>query len=275
MRHSADSGQLGQIGKHRRGAYLQREQQPTVGVKRMPEQRNTRLGNQQFNHYPMKLPSSGCCDFLDNLQVSYGDNLHMLRNMPAVGECPFSPRSIDMINFAFPEKVLPRVMPRGLWKALKVVFENFVQLSGFDIVLMDLRVRKYNRTMTVLNGSFIVLNTINNSVEVGTNGTKLPSRLGNQQFNHYPMKLPSSGCCDFLDNLQISYQKQVSVIENLPAIGECPFAPRHVNMIDFAFPQEVVSRVMPRGLWKALVTAKLDGKVIITYYFLVKGYDDF
>ncbi|XP_052898326.1 uncharacterized protein LOC128305077 [Anopheles moucheti] len=157
--------------------------------------------------------------------------------------------------------------------SLKVVFENVVQLSGSDVVRMDLRVRKFNRTMTVLNGSFVVLHPLNNSLQLTLD--LFHSRLGNQQFNHYPMKLPSSGCCEFLDNLQISYKEQVSVIENLPAIGECPFTPRHVNMIDFAFPQEVVSTVMPRGLWKALVTAKLDGKELVTYYFLVKGYDDF
>ncbi|XP_053665492.1 uncharacterized protein LOC128714641 [Anopheles marshallii] len=157
--------------------------------------------------------------------------------------------------------------------SLKVVFENFVQLSGFDVVLMDLRVRKFNRTMTVLNGSFIVLNPLNDSLQLTLD--LFHSRLGNQQFNHYPMKLPSSGCCAFLDNLQLTYKEQVSVIENLPAIGECPVSPRYVNMINFAFPQEVVSMVMPRGLWKALVTAKLDGKELVSYYFLVKGYDDF
>ncbi|XP_050078665.1 uncharacterized protein LOC126565522 [Anopheles maculipalpis] len=157
--------------------------------------------------------------------------------------------------------------------SLKVVFENFVQLSGFDIALLDLRVRKYNRTMTVLNGSFIVPTWINNSLELSLD--LFHSRLGNQQFNHYPMKLPSSGICDFLDNLQITYERQVATLEHLPAIGECPFSPRSINMYDFAFPQEVVSQVMPRGLWKALVTGKLDGQVIITYYFLVKGYDDF
>ncbi|XP_035909157.1 uncharacterized protein LOC118510884 [Anopheles stephensi] len=127
--------------------------------------------------------------------------------------------------------------------------------------------------MTVLNGSFILPTWMNNTLELSLD--LFHSRLGNQQFNHYPMKLPSCGICDFLDNLQMSYEKQVAELENLPAIGECPFSPRSVIMRDFAFPQEVVSQVMPRGLWKALVTARLEGKVVVQYYFLVKGYDDF
>uniref|UniRef100_A0A182PLC9 Uncharacterized protein n=1 Tax=Anopheles epiroticus TaxID=199890 RepID=A0A182PLC9_9DIPT len=126
--------------------------------------------------------------------------------------------------------------------------------------------------MTVLNGSFIVHQWLNDSIEVVF---RMQSRLGNQQFNHYPMKLPSSGCCSFFDNLQVNYGRQTESIHNLPAIGECPISPRVVDMINFAFPQEVVSRVMPQGLWKALMTARLNGEVIVTYYFLVKGHHDF
>ncbi|XP_040168271.1 uncharacterized protein LOC120903112 [Anopheles arabiensis] len=158
-------------------------------------------------------------------------------------------------------------------ESLKVVFENFKQLTGHDIVECDIRVRKFNRTMTVLNGSFILQTWINDSIELSVD--LFHSRLGNQQFNHYPMKLPSCGCCSFFDNLQTTYGKQTKTISNLPAIGECPISPRTVDLIDFAFPQEVVSQVMPRGLWKALVTARQNGKVVVTYYFLVKGYDDF
>lgn len=36
---------------------------------------------------------------------------------------------------------------------IHVLFDRFEQSVGQDIMLMDLRVRKYNRTMTTLNGT--------------------------------------------------------------------------------------------------------------------------
>ena len=50
---------------------------------------------------------------------------------------------------------------------VRIMFENFEQLSGFDETLFELRVRKYNRTMSVLNGSIIIPHPINDTTEVG------------------------------------------------------------------------------------------------------------
>ncbi|XP_049284878.1 uncharacterized protein LOC125764559 [Anopheles funestus] len=156
---------------------------------------------------------------------------------------------------------------------LKVSFENFVQHSGFEIGSFDLRVRKFNRSTTSLNGSVILHTWIDNSIMFTLD--LFHSRLGNQQFNHYPMKLPSCGTCDFLDNLQKGYGEYLEGCSNLPEIGECPFSPRIIDIRDKAFPKEVIPPVMPRGLWKALITGKINGQEVISYHILVKGYDDF
>ncbi|XP_052898284.1 uncharacterized protein LOC128305044 [Anopheles moucheti] len=156
---------------------------------------------------------------------------------------------------------------------IKVVFENFVQESGYEYGTFDIRVRKFNRTVTSLNGSVFLHQWIDNSIVFSLD--LFHSRLGNQQFNHYPMKLPSSGTCDFLDNLQSTYGEYLGPLKNIPAIGECPFSPRTIDVIDYVFPSEPVPKVMPRGLWKALLTGKINEEEIVSYYVLVKGYDDF
>uniref|UniRef100_A0A1S4HD53 Uncharacterized protein n=1 Tax=Anopheles gambiae TaxID=7165 RepID=A0A1S4HD53_ANOGA len=154
---------------------------------------------------------------------------------------------------------------------VRIMFENFEQLSGFEETLFDLRVRKYNRTMSVLNGSVIIPHPINDTTEFSLD--LFHSRLGNQQFNHYPMKLPSCGCCSFIDNLHANYAKQIARIQNIPAKGECPFSARSINFIDYAFPEDAVPLVMPRGLWKALVTGRRNRVDKMSYYFLIKADD--
>ncbi|XP_053663373.1 uncharacterized protein LOC128712507 [Anopheles marshallii] len=156
---------------------------------------------------------------------------------------------------------------------LKVMFENFVQHNGYDYAIFDIRVRKFNRTITTLNGTVTLPIWLDNNTTFSLD--LFHSRLGNQQFNHYPMKLPSCGTCDFLDNVQSSYGDHLGSLSNLPAIGECPFSPRDVHVIDFAFPEEAIPKVMPRGLWKALITGRKNGEEVISYYVLVKAYDDF
>ena len=48
----------------------------------------------------------------------------------------------------------------------RILFENVVQVSGHDHMLIDLRVRKFNRTLTVLNGSMIIPHWMDNNSQV-------------------------------------------------------------------------------------------------------------
>nr|XP_049464055.1 uncharacterized protein LOC125907197 [Anopheles coluzzii] len=74
------------------------------------------LGNQQFNHYPMKLPTHQLCDFVDMLHDEYGEYLVNIYNMPERGVCPIKPRSAHTIDKVFPTKAIPPFLPSGLWK---------------------------------------------------------------------------------------------------------------------------------------------------------------
>uniref|UniRef100_A0A182TQK2 Uncharacterized protein n=1 Tax=Anopheles melas TaxID=34690 RepID=A0A182TQK2_9DIPT len=200
----------------------------------------------------MKLPSCGCCSFFDNLQTTYGKQTKSITNLPAIGECPISPRTVDMIDFAFPQEVVSQVMPRGLWKALvtarlngkykvdmfysrlgnqqynhlpmrlpcsvgvSLSIDSFEQTLGQDIMEMDLRVRKFNRTSTVINGTIHLRQEATNTLQF--NLDIFYSRLGNQQFNHMPLKLPTAGACDFVDNLKRNYPEHIRNVFNLPEI---------------------------------------------------------
>uniref|UniRef100_A0A182PMF8 Uncharacterized protein n=1 Tax=Anopheles epiroticus TaxID=199890 RepID=A0A182PMF8_9DIPT len=240
---------------------------------------HSRLGNQQFNHYPMKLPSCGCCTFIDNMHSSYGKQIEAIENIPEKGECPFSARTINIINFPFPLEAVPKVLPRGLWKALMTGRRNgeakvsFEQTLGREFVWMDLRARKYNRTSTVINGTVHLYHEASNDYQFFVD--VFYSRLGNQQYNHLPMKLPSAGVCDFLDYLHKSYPKEVKLVVNLPEQGTCPISPRDMHMLDEEFPDDAVPKSLVRqGLYKALIRGYEGQKEIVSYTIICKASEE-
>lgn len=49
---------------------------------------------------------------------------------------------------------------------IKVTFESFEQTNGEEIMLCNLRVRKFNRTATVLNGTIHLFREARNDVQV-------------------------------------------------------------------------------------------------------------
>ncbi|XP_058119676.1 uncharacterized protein LOC131293218 [Anopheles ziemanni] len=184
---------------------------------------HSRLGNNQFNHYPMKLPSAGNCDFIKNMHINYKEQLTLIENFPGEGECPVSPRTVEVRDYVFPSEVLPAIAPRGLWKA----------------------------TITYLSMDLFY------------------SRLGNNQFNHYPMKLPSAGTCDFIKNMHNNYKDHVNQLENYPDKDECPISPRTIIIRDYVFPSEVIPPLAPRGLWKAILTGVRSEEVVMGYTLLL------
>ncbi|XP_040167719.1 uncharacterized protein LOC120902787 [Anopheles arabiensis] len=151
----------------------------------------------------------------------------------------------------------------------RILFENVVQNSGHNNILVDLRVRKFNRTLTVLNGSIVTFNWIDDIPQLSLD--LFYSRLGNQQFNHYPMKFPSCGTCSFIDHMHRNYGKYIAPLKNFPALGECPFSPRSINIVDFAFPEEAVPMVMPLGLWKVVISQRKKGEKTLDFYYLIKS----
>uniref|UniRef100_A0A4Y0BM35 Uncharacterized protein n=1 Tax=Anopheles funestus TaxID=62324 RepID=A0A4Y0BM35_ANOFN len=122
---------------------------------------------------------------------------------------------------------------------LKIVFESFEQNLGHDVV-WDI----------------------------------FYSRLGNQQFNHVPMKLPTAGLCDFADYLCKNHPKYSNIFVNEPQEGECPIRKRDMYVFDMEFPTDAVPSVVLRhGLYKAIIRGYLHGKEVLRYTTIVKAMD--
>ncbi|XP_053673617.1 uncharacterized protein LOC128723875 [Anopheles nili] len=156
---------------------------------------------------------------------------------------------------------------------IKLHYEGFEQTLGQEYYVFDLRVRKYNRTASVINGTIYIIQECGNELVFSLN--VYYSRLGNQQFNHLPIHLPTSGLCEFLDNLHKFYPEIVAYFVNAPPAGECPIRFREVHVFDLEYPSQVVPSVLQRkGLWKAVVHGWLNGNEIIQYTTTVKATDD-
>ncbi|XP_061519086.1 uncharacterized protein LOC133394114 [Anopheles gambiae] len=166
-------------------------------------------------------------------------------------------------------------------QVMQIDFERLEQLAGFDIYNSSLRVRKYNRTAVALNGTIHLLVPLNESIMVcrkvtwlisftrtmtfvetdgnlsrvsGNNDVKhilivtsdfFHSRLGNQQFNHYPVKFPTQQVCKFLENFYTDYSEYVDDFGNLPAKGECPIKPCKIDILNKPFPAKAVPPFFP------------------------------
>uniref|UniRef100_A0A1S4H0H9 Uncharacterized protein n=1 Tax=Anopheles gambiae TaxID=7165 RepID=A0A1S4H0H9_ANOGA len=174
---------------------------------------------------------------------------------------------------------------RSLWMAIalqlcstyvvciKVTFESFEQTNGEDILLCNLRVRKFNRTATVLNGTIHLFREARNDVQYKVD--MFYSRLGNQQYNHLPMKLPFSGVCDFINNMYTVFEEFTEMITNLPNKDECPISVRDMHLLDKEFPSNIWPRSMHRpGLWRLDISGKLNNKPQVEFNIGLKVTND-
>uniref|UniRef100_A0A182PLC8 MD-2-related lipid-recognition domain-containing protein n=1 Tax=Anopheles epiroticus TaxID=199890 RepID=A0A182PLC8_9DIPT len=151
---------------------------------------------------------------------------------------------------------------------LKIDFERTEQLSGFDVYSSTLRVRKYNRTTIVLNGTFTSKIALDNNYKIVTQLFHSP--LGNQQFNHYPMKLPDQPVCDFIDMLHDDYGEYLTNVYNMPKRGVCPIKPQSAYTKNKIFPTNAVPPYLPTGLWKIHIYTMLNETEASKYEWIVK-----
>ncbi|XP_049284869.1 uncharacterized protein LOC125764552 [Anopheles funestus] len=156
---------------------------------------------------------------------------------------------------------------------IKITLESFEQTLGQDVLWCDIRIRKYNRTSTVANGTIHMYREGTNEYQYQLD--VFYSRLGNQQFNHMPMKLPTAGICDFIDYIYKNYPGYMGYFVNGPEEGECPIKVRDIHMFDTEFPSEAIPPLIVRnGLYKAVISCHHDGKEIISYYIILKASDN-
>uniref|UniRef100_A0A182QLL5 Uncharacterized protein n=1 Tax=Anopheles farauti TaxID=69004 RepID=A0A182QLL5_9DIPT len=155
---------------------------------------------------------------------------------------------------------------------VKVNFERFEQYFGEEYADFALRVRKFNRTTMTLNGTIHVNQPMDDMILFQTD--VFLSRLGNQQFQHYPMHLPTSGICEFWNHLHNEYPTTVASVTNAPEIDECPVSVRTMDIIDLDFPMEVVPESLSSGLWKLVISGTVNETVIMRFMISVRLADD-
>ncbi|XP_053673614.1 uncharacterized protein LOC128723872 [Anopheles nili] len=155
----------------------------------------------------------------------------------------------------------------------KAMYERFEQFFGEEYIELDLRVRKYNRTMMTLNGTIYVKQDLNDSLVFSSD--VFHSRLGNQQFQHYPMHLPTSGFCEFIKNVHESYATVIADIVNIPMTDDCPVSQRNMLVQDEEFKTEVLPESMAYGLWKMVISGVLNEETVIRFMVSIRLSDNY
>ncbi|XP_053666130.1 uncharacterized protein LOC128715273 [Anopheles marshallii] len=156
---------------------------------------------------------------------------------------------------------------------VKANYERVEQLDNKEYMNFDLRIRKFNRTAVTLNGTVYINRPIDQSFVCSSNA--FLSRLGNQQFAHSPLHLPTANMCEFMDHINEEYSAVIADVVNFPKKSECPITERTMYVKDKLFPTEVLPRPLSVGLWKMEFTAKLENVEVIKLSASIRLSDDY
>ncbi|XP_053687040.1 uncharacterized protein LOC128736577 [Sabethes cyaneus] len=153
---------------------------------------------------------------------------------------------------------------------IDVMYERIEQISGSDLIdFSQIRVRKFNRTHAVLDGTINLLQQLDDSLEVGVRAAY--STLGNNQFVQYPMKLASQKVCEFCNTTWRDYQPYYQNSTNLPKIGECPITPKQFYIRNHIMNSEEFTPFLPRGLWRfrcSIIKAGAENNLAIIDFYI-------
>ncbi|KXJ77023.1 uncharacterized protein LOC115269291 [Aedes albopictus] len=146
----------------------------------------------------------------------------------------------------------------SIWAAsFDVMFEKFEQHNGTELSNIKLRVRKYNRTISVLSGNVDLKVVVDNTFEVSIRCAYSPK--GNNQFNEYPMKIARTKICDFVNNDWRDYYPYFENSSNLPKVGECPVDPMEFYFNDMVLDSKMFPPYLPHGLWRMSISLTRPG----------------
>ncbi|XP_062698501.1 uncharacterized protein LOC134284153 [Aedes albopictus] len=152
--------------------------------------------------------------------------------------------------------------------SVHIHFDRFVQSTGFDVVnATGVRVRKYNRTTTVLDGEGELFRNLDDDYRFTL--TVAYSRMGNNQFDEYPLKIAKATICSIMNGPYKDYQYLFKDYSNMPQVGDerfCPFPPGRYWVKNWAIDGSFVPPVVPSGYWR-FTSNILDSKdkVVVQY----------
>uniref|UniRef100_A0A182MTE1 MD-2-related lipid-recognition domain-containing protein n=1 Tax=Anopheles culicifacies TaxID=139723 RepID=A0A182MTE1_9DIPT len=161
----------------------------------------------------------------------------------------------------------------GLMKVI-VDFDRWEHINGSEIFNVEkLRVRKFNRTLSVLNGTGALLIDLTDKYEYGLSFAR--SAQGNNQYDAYPMKLASRPFCDFIKTHYHDYQHLFLNFTNLPFVpdeGLCPFPKGEYWVKDAFIDSSVIPIVVPEGFWRCTTELRIieTGEIVARGEMYVK-----
>lgn len=136
--------------------------------------------------------------------------------------------------------------------AMEVQLDRFEQLSGHHLInASGVRVRKYNRTTWALDGEADVYIDLTDAYSFYVGSAY--SRLGNNQYNEYPLKLAKNKTCAVFNGPFKEYQQYFVESTNLPRVADdwlCPFPKGHYWVKDLAPEGGWIPPVVPEGYWR-------------------------
>ncbi|EDS36652.1 conserved hypothetical protein [Culex quinquefasciatus] len=174
-----------------------------------------------------------------------------------------------MLLFPLVVVCLFRPTPTGS-VSTQIELERLEQIGGSHLLdASGTRVRKYNRTVSVLDGTFSILKDLDDSLEFTVTAAR--SALGNNQFNEYPMKVPRKKGCQIFQQEYAEYQHVWANYTSLPKVvkGEqafCPLPKGDYWVKNFAPDASWVPPVVPEGYWRMTLeiygsSGELEGQV--------------
>uniref|UniRef100_A0A182N717 Uncharacterized protein n=1 Tax=Anopheles dirus TaxID=7168 RepID=A0A182N717_9DIPT len=133
---------------------------------------------------------------------------------------------------------------------VQVMYEQLQQLNGTELIDgSNIRIRKYNRTLSVMNGTFDLFRNVDNNFSFTFRLAY--SALGNNQFVQSPVRLPMQRMCHFLNTTYSDYWHFYANVTNFPAVGECPVQAKRYYVRDKTLDSTLfLQDYLKSGLWK-------------------------
>ncbi|XP_058819313.1 uncharacterized protein LOC131682109 [Topomyia yanbarensis] len=154
---------------------------------------------------------------------------------------------------------------------IEIEMQRFEQLGATSLIdATNLRIRKYNRTSPVLNGTILIHKDLNNFYEGSMK--VFYSRLGNNQFNEYPLKWSPKPFCHMLNDSYRDLQHIFLNHSNFPQVsdeGLCPFPQGTYWFNNAMFPTEFIPQIVQNGYWRMSIMVNDD--VHLNLYTYVKN----
>nr|XP_029733388.1 uncharacterized protein LOC109397173 [Aedes albopictus] len=154
--------------------------------------------------------------------------------------------------------LFPTALALSLGIEPEITFQRIEQTMGYDIWHTHLRVTKFNRSCAIINGTGDIFVDLDNSYTLQIEFAH--SRLGNNQFNISPFKIPEQPFCHFMNGTYREYQSMFVNRSNLPIVGPseglCPFPAGQYWNKNVMFDASQVPIAMPEGFWRVTLLVK-------------------